>query len=281
MAEYLIQDSTLTAIGNAIREKKLTNSMIPVTSMADEILSIQGGNPYTVPVLNENYPEDKKVTKNEVVTNKIIIDENGYPASYAYQWYANGIAVEGATDSTYAFTPGALGTTTLYCEVTSDAGVVVSRTATISAEAFYIVKNGVFQNGISFNRQLCNAHTLNLSSASGYISCAVADNDGVGLASNNQIDCTKYTTLIMEHSGGSEYRTYGFGVGLLSDPNSTADENVIVAKFKYRASSTSSGWQSLKVNIADANSNFYVGIFMIPANHYGNSTTSLYNIWLE
>ena len=57
----------------------------------------------------------------------------GQNNSYTYQWYKNGSIVSGATSSSYTFTPSAIGTTTLYCEVTNNAGTVTSRTATITA----------------------------------------------------------------------------------------------------------------------------------------------------
>ena len=43
MAEYLIQDSTLTAIGDAIREKTKKTDAILVSDLASEISSISGG----------------------------------------------------------------------------------------------------------------------------------------------------------------------------------------------------------------------------------------------
>jgi len=43
MAEYLIQDTTLTAIGDAIRTKTEKTNLIPVSGMADEILQISSG----------------------------------------------------------------------------------------------------------------------------------------------------------------------------------------------------------------------------------------------
>lgn len=236
MAEYLIQDSTLTAIGDAIRDKTGITGSILVSNMASEIANIKIGDDYKLPTLNENYPEDvtttvisgsttsatfitaisepgnpaeytyqwyvdgvavegatsstyvmndlfettiytvycevtnKKgtvtsrsatlevvqiytpilnasyplnanVAKNESVTSTVIINEDGAPASYTYQWYKNGIAIQGATNSSYIFTPTDYGATTLYCKVTNSAGTVTSRTATINAN--YLFKAGM------------------------------------------------------------------------------------------------------------------------------------------
>ena len=57
MAEYLIQDTTLTAIADAIRSKTGATDTIPVTDMANQITSITtggGGGDYTVTFMNYN-----------------------------------------------------------------------------------------------------------------------------------------------------------------------------------------------------------------------------------
>lgn len=43
MSDYIIQSGTLESIANAIREKKGTTDLIPVTSLASEISSIESG----------------------------------------------------------------------------------------------------------------------------------------------------------------------------------------------------------------------------------------------
>ena len=43
MAEYLIQDTTLTAIGNAIRSKEGSSGTIPVSSFASRLSAIKTG----------------------------------------------------------------------------------------------------------------------------------------------------------------------------------------------------------------------------------------------
>lgn len=94
------------------------------------------------PVLNGSYPANASVTVNSSTTLKVTVSEDGYPNSYTYQWYKNGTAISGATGSTYTFTPTTVGTSTLYCKVTNAAGTVTSRTATITASALYLYKNG-------------------------------------------------------------------------------------------------------------------------------------------
>lgn len=69
MAEYLIQDSTLSEIGNAIREKDGTGALIPVANMASRIRSIQTG--VTLPTLSDPAEE------NDVRLGKQYIDAQG------------------------------------------------------------------------------------------------------------------------------------------------------------------------------------------------------------
>lgn len=98
--------------------------------------------------LNGSYPADATISISSSVTSNVVLETNGNTDSYTYQWYVNGNAVSGATNSTYTFTPS-LGTTTLYCKVTNSAGSVDSRTATITASAIYLIKSGSDQNSIT------------------------------------------------------------------------------------------------------------------------------------
>ena len=233
------------------------------------------------PDIDDIHPKDATVTMNESVTSEVVINEDGIPASYAYQWYKNGTAIEGATSSSYTFTPTTIGTTTLYCEVTNSAGTVTSRTATITAEPYYIIRNGVLQNGIMFGRQLRTSSTASLAANSGYLTLCASTNYTCGLASTDLIDCTKYSTLTLEYYGASRYFSPGVTVGLLSDPNPTSNEATLLAKFTYKANSATEGRQILKVNIENANSYFYIGLALTPYNNWQSSNTPIYNLMLE
>ena len=99
------------------------------------------------PVLDENYPSDATVESGNSVTCEAIIKEAGNPAEYTYQWYKDDIAIEGATSSTYTYETTKAGTTSLHCVVSNSVGSVTTRKATITAEYFYIFKDGKFPNG--------------------------------------------------------------------------------------------------------------------------------------
>lgn len=105
-------------------------------------LSAGAGDPYKVPVLSPNYPEDASLEFNKNVTCKVAIETPGSPALCSYQWYKNGEAVEGATGDTYTFQPLVVGSVEVYCRVTNEAGTVTSRTAVITGKEVYLFKDG-------------------------------------------------------------------------------------------------------------------------------------------
>lgn len=142
MAEYLIKDSTLIEITDAIREKTGKVNPIPVLNLANEIKSLQASS-WKLPTLDGNYPEDvnvKMVGEDPIeATFNIAVTEPGEPAVYTYQWYMDGKAIEGETGITYTVT-GIKDTVShkIYCEVTSAAGVVNSRIATLNVQYHYL-----------------------------------------------------------------------------------------------------------------------------------------------
>lgn len=92
-----------------------------------------------LPVLNSNYPEDVSVTYdyngNTSATFRVEISEGGKPVDYTYQWYYNDDAVEGATGSSYTRSITYECTNIpVYCVVSSKAGSVQSKTATLTAK---------------------------------------------------------------------------------------------------------------------------------------------------
>lgn len=102
------------------------------------IFNLGSGKSHTLPVLNGSYPAN--VTQIEKsggsATFKVVIDTDGSPAEYTYQWYVNGSAVSGATSSSYTKTGlTAAATYTVYCKVTNAAGTVQSRTATLTVQS--------------------------------------------------------------------------------------------------------------------------------------------------
>ena len=110
-----------------------------------------------VPVLNASYPANTACTIGGSVSFSVIVAESGYPNKYSYEWYVNGIRyVEGSGKSSVAFTPSLVGTHTIYCVVTNEAGSVQSRTATFSVNRETIVSYGAFVDGGSWGSYCYN-----------------------------------------------------------------------------------------------------------------------------
>lgn len=92
------------------------------------------------PGLDGNYPKDATVAVHSGVTCEVVSDGSSEP--YTYQWYKNDSAVAGATSSKYTFTPIEVGTVTVYCKVTNNAGTVTTRTATITVTGLSLFDSG-------------------------------------------------------------------------------------------------------------------------------------------
>lgn len=102
-----------------------------------------GGPGLSVPILNSSYPANvSSAAIGKTVTFKVVIETEGVPRTYTYQWYKNGAAVSGATSSSYSFTPTAVGTYNIYCLVSNQAGSVTSRTATLTVNRLYLYNAG-------------------------------------------------------------------------------------------------------------------------------------------
>lgn len=136
MAEYLIQDKTLRAIANAIRSKTGSTETIYTKDMATHIYNIEIGSNLKCPILDETYPQSVSINATESASFEVRIIEDGSPNSYTYQWYYNGNAVSGATSKTYIVntTKNDGGTHLIWCDVTNEAGTVISSTATLTVD---------------------------------------------------------------------------------------------------------------------------------------------------
>ncbi len=115
---------------------KVTNAAGTVTSRTATLTVTL----YKTPVLNGSYPADQSTTyvsgESKSARFEAKISTAGVPASYSYQWYVNGEAVSGATDSSYTKTNLTAGTYSVCCKVTNAAGTVTSRTATLTVTLY-------------------------------------------------------------------------------------------------------------------------------------------------
>lgn len=108
----------------------------------------------TLPVLDENFPADVEVAAGASATAmfNVKIAKDGTPANYTYQWYKDGIAVDGANTAVYTLSAGSLNNTGsygIYCTVTNDAGTVTSRVATLTAKIWKPTLNASFPANVT------------------------------------------------------------------------------------------------------------------------------------
>jgi len=76
---------------------------------------------------------------------------NGGTAPYSYQWYVNGDPVNGATSSTFTFSPSTAGTYTIYVIVTDSSGATrTSNTITVVVNNSIIPSSGSSSSGINY-----------------------------------------------------------------------------------------------------------------------------------
>ena len=137
---YWVEESYLTSMADVIRNKTgKTDKILFPDGFFDEIANIETTPATALPVLDSNYPEDVTVVEgvNINANFNIVIAEPGIPAIYTYQWYENGNPIEGATSSIYNKTTDfVVGNYSIYCEITNEAGTVISRIANFTIESY-------------------------------------------------------------------------------------------------------------------------------------------------
>ncbi len=140
--------------------------------MGECLILRRGGEGYELPVLNAGYPANVTVVEaaGAAATFQVEMTTPGKPAEHTYQWYLDGKAISGATGSSYTRTGlTAAATYSLYCTVTSKAGTVTSRMATLtvsSSKPAYTYTGShqlVSEGAYSWKLKLLSSGTLRLS----------------------------------------------------------------------------------------------------------------------
>jgi hypothetical protein len=159
--------------------------------------------------LDSRYPADSSPFVGEIATFYIATTEFGYPASYTCQWYVNGVAVPGATGTSFNHIRTTEGTDTVYCVVTNDAGSVQSRVATFTAQRIYLYYYGDTCNAVSggwvaarsapssddyINGLALNSNHIQLVSKENQYSAACASGYAIDLSRHTRLNAVAYTS---------------------------------------------------------------------------------------
>lgn len=235
-----------------------------------------GGDLRKVPVLDEAYPQD--VTVDAVgtgVTFEAVIAEDGKPVGYTYQWYYDNIPVEGATGQTYT-REAEFGSHTVYCIVTSEAGFVTSRTATVKANKLYLYKNGdkcssVTGGWTTSTPSNTNAQHPTYEKTSPTMTIFIQGKWRAGYAhAKNKIDVTDKKKLVMNFNGSysSCYCIFGIIASFAHQdyPNMPVKSNLGTSSLK-----------TLTLDVSALSGSYYVGV-LLTSGDGSYATSYIYDI---
>ena len=257
-----------------------------------------GGDSKKVPILNESYPRDVAAdAAGSDVTFSVMIAENGKPADYTYQWYYDDIPVSDADSENYTRS-AEFGTHTVYCVVTNKAGMVTSRTATVTATKQYLYKAGDECSAItggwiagglqSRSTYAAKSPSLNKGTSSMSASLNSGDTPSSGVVrASKSIDLAKYKTLYFDMScTATQYNSvpiivYAEGNSVI-DFSGAAFTNTakVPASHLFGAGKTQSRG-TFAIDVSKLTGKYAIGVFFHYQSNKGTISANIYNVWGE
>ena len=101
------------------------------------------------PVLDTAYPADITCDAGASAVFETKIIKHGTSTDYTYQWYLDDVAVASATEATFKVTKPSFGKHRVYCKVTSSAGTITSRVATLNVDTLVLYASGVNTDSVA------------------------------------------------------------------------------------------------------------------------------------
>lgn len=247
------------------------------------IFNVNSGAGKKLPVLSEEYPKDVSSNVGDSVTFTVAIAEDGRPDEYSYQWYYDGAMVTDASGSSYTRNAES-GSHSVYCIVTNKAGAVMSRTATVTAEKLYLIKNGQLNQtvtgglsriGVKRNSSYGNPANPNVTYNSDNIYIEAPSENAGGVAYfTNKISLSDYTKLHfsgkMTHADSNT--PTDVMIGIWSAFGTTVYDNL---KGSVNGASTA----ERVIDTSGLSGSYHVG-FWVFWPHRGNATITANDVWL-
>lgn len=218
-------------------------------SVMSRVASLNVGKYYT-PVLDGNYPLNDTVEIQNSVVCQVRIATDGNPSNYTYQWYKNNIAINGAINSSYIFTPTELGDVEIYCIVTNSAGTVKSRIATITAIPVYLYTNGDTCDIVTGGWVGTNAAQITFNSTN----MTLTSSGNSKVYTKNKIDLTNTDHLLFEGTLATSTTPAHRSLCVFADTPSSNDYSNLVA---YYNTSVTDG--TCKLDVSALSGKYHVG----------------------
>lgn len=229
----------------------------------------RGGLRRALPVLDKSYPKAATVMRSGgEVTLEVKITTPGVPDKYTYQWYKDGAAISGATNSTYKFSTNiAAGQYSVYCNVTNAAGTVKSRTAVVQIDEPYLYylgnPGGAYTAGWQITKAQPNGTaytigTLTMGDTSMVMNLS-ANNDGF-VAPAKKTDLTYYSKIRAQVEFYHQQTSSNWRLAVVS-ANAPA-KNYIVAETVVAAPAAANTVETktIELNVSNLKDSYYVGI---------------------
>lgn len=254
-----------------------------------------GGDPKKLPTLNASYPADVTINNGSTTsaTFKVEIALDGKPAQYAYQWYVNGEAVDGATSETYTRTNLIkYEVLSVYCKVTNEAGTVQSRTATLSVKHTLLYMNGTRYDDVTGGFTAIGKKRESGADGDARAPLITYNSDhvliyhntnGQGIAHfTKKIDLTHYRTIYVKAQFffKNGVNNWQLGTRVWSGFGTYANQNMLASWTP--ATGTHEKIQSIAIDVSNVTDSQYAG-FWIQSSNNGHPYyyIKVYEVWLE
>ena len=187
------------------------------------------------PTLNSSYPQNATIVKGNSTTLSVVVSSAGYPNSYSYQWYKDGVAISGATGSSFNAAPTS--TATYYCEVSNYAGTVTSRTATVTVNYLPVLNSSYPQdatiikgNSTTLSASISTAGNPNSYTYQWYKGCSAISGATSSSLEVSPSSTSTYYCRVTNAAGSVDTRTATVTVNYVPVLNSSYPQNATIIK---------------------------------------------------